>query len=100
MPNPTTAPSSTTSAAATFVEGITDSLPIVIGYLPVAFAFGLSAVKLGFYPAGKHFLFLHYLCWCQPICDYRPAERRDVIVGIGTDGDGNGCAPYFVWPGT
>lgn len=48
MPNPTTAPSSTTSAAATFVEGITDSLPIVIGYLPVAFAFGLSAVKLGF----------------------------------------------------
>ncbi|NMP25966.1 AzlC family ABC transporter permease [Rahnella sp. SAP-1] len=35
----------------TFAQGIFDSLPIVIGYLPVAFAFGLSAVKLGFSPA-------------------------------------------------
>ncbi|NDL63949.1 AzlC family ABC transporter permease [Acerihabitans arboris] len=35
---------------ATFREGIVDSLPIVIGYLPVAFAFGLNAVKLGFTP--------------------------------------------------
>lgn len=35
----------------TFAQGITDSLPIVIGYLPIAFAFGLSAVKLGFTPA-------------------------------------------------
>ncbi|QLK63332.1 branched-chain amino acid ABC transporter permease [Enterobacteriaceae bacterium Kacie_13] len=34
----------------TFKQGITDSLPIVIGYLPIAFAFGLSAVKLGFTP--------------------------------------------------
>ncbi|MFA9208383.1 MAG: branched-chain amino acid ABC transporter permease, partial [Yersinia sp. (in: enterobacteria)] len=29
-----------TRPIATFIEGITDSLPIVIGYLPVAFAFG------------------------------------------------------------
>ena len=35
----------------TFKQGITDSLPVVIGYLPIAFAFGLSAVKLGFTPA-------------------------------------------------
>lgn len=35
---------------ATFREGIIDSLPIVVGYLPVAFAFGLNAVKLGFTP--------------------------------------------------
>jgi len=35
----------------TFAQGINDSLPIVIGYLPIAFAFGLSAVKLGFTPA-------------------------------------------------
>ncbi|AVF37159.1 AzlC family ABC transporter permease [Rahnella sikkimica] len=35
----------------TFAQGITDSLPIVMGYLPIAFAFGLSAVKLGFTPA-------------------------------------------------
>ncbi|AVJ18937.1 AzlC family ABC transporter permease [Serratia rhizosphaerae] len=38
------------AARSTFVNGIIDSLPIVIGYLPVAFAFGLSAVKLGFSP--------------------------------------------------
>ncbi|ROR05777.1 AzlC family ABC transporter permease [Erwinia sp. JUb26] len=31
-------------------EGVTDSLPIVIGYVPVAFAFGLNATKLGFTP--------------------------------------------------
>jgi predicted branched-subunit amino acid permease len=35
----------------TFRQGVTDSLPVVIGYLPIAFAFGLSAVKLGFTPA-------------------------------------------------
>ncbi|MFO6494226.1 AzlC family ABC transporter permease [Hafnia alvei] len=34
----------------TFKEGVVDSLPIVIGYFPVAFAFGLTAVKLGFSP--------------------------------------------------
>ncbi|ATA20907.1 4-azaleucine resistance transporter AzlC [Gibbsiella quercinecans] len=36
--------------AATFTNGVVDSLPIVIGYVPVAFAFGLSTVKLGFTP--------------------------------------------------
>ena len=35
---------------ASWREGVTDSLPIVIGYLPVAFAFGLNATKLGFTP--------------------------------------------------
>ncbi|AOM40891.1 AzlC family ABC transporter permease [Xenorhabdus hominickii] len=33
-----------------FKDGIVDSLPIIIGYLPISFAFGLSAVKLGFTP--------------------------------------------------
>ncbi|MBI6548389.1 AzlC family ABC transporter permease [Xenorhabdus sp. VLS] len=33
-----------------FKEGIVDSLPIAIGYIPISFAFGLSAVKLGFTP--------------------------------------------------
>ncbi|OCQ53657.1 Inner membrane protein YgaZ [Photorhabdus australis subsp. thailandensis] len=33
-----------------FTDGIIDSLPIVIGYVPVAFAFGLNAIKLGFNP--------------------------------------------------
>lgn len=35
---------------ATLPEGIRDSLPIVISYLPVAFAFGLNATRLGFSP--------------------------------------------------
>ncbi|MDX7998411.1 AzlC family ABC transporter permease [Xenorhabdus sp. Reich] len=33
-----------------FKEGVFDSLPIAIGYIPISFAFGLSAVKLGFTP--------------------------------------------------
>lgn len=36
--------------ASSWREGVTDSLPIVIGYVPVAFAFGLNATKLGFTP--------------------------------------------------
>lgn len=35
---------------ATWLEGLKDSLPIVISYIPVAFAFGLNATKLGFTP--------------------------------------------------
>ncbi|RWR02913.1 membrane protein [[Pantoea] beijingensis] len=35
---------------ATLREGIFDSLPIVMSYVPVAFAFGLNATKLGFRP--------------------------------------------------
>lgn len=88
-----------TQSAATFIEGITDSLPIVIGYLPVAFAFGLSSVKLGFTP-WEDLLFLHHLCWSQPICDHRAIERRNVIMGFSTDRDGNGYSPYLVWPRT
>lgn len=36
--------------AATLPEGIKDSLPIVLSYVPVAFAFGMNATKLGFTP--------------------------------------------------
>lgn len=35
---------------ATLQEGIKDSLPIVLSYIPVAFAFGMNASKLGFSP--------------------------------------------------
>ncbi|WDB48765.1 L-valine exporter subunit YgaZ [Escherichia albertii] len=38
------------SDSATFMEGCKDSLPIVISYIPVAFAFGLNATRLGFTP--------------------------------------------------
>ena len=44
-PTPPPAPGS-----ATFMEGCKDSLPIVISYIPVAFAFGLNATRLGFSP--------------------------------------------------
>ncbi|NEM65073.1 AzlC family ABC transporter permease, partial [Escherichia coli] len=38
------------ASEATLPEGIKDSLPIVISYIPVAFAFGLNATRLGFTP--------------------------------------------------
>lgn len=37
-------------SSATFLEGFKDSLPIVLSYVPVAFAFGLNATRLGFTP--------------------------------------------------
>lgn len=40
---------------ATLFEGIKDSLPIVISYIPVAFAFGLNATRLGFTPVESLF---------------------------------------------
>ncbi|WP_371734394.1 AzlC family ABC transporter permease [Brenneria sp. hezel4-2-4] len=49
-------PTSSSLASASFGEGVFDSLPIVIGYLPVAFAFGMNAVKLGFTPLEGIFL--------------------------------------------
>src|SRR5471032_990629 len=50
MPTHTAQDTSTPLRVSTFTQGVVDSLPIVIGYLPIAFAFGLSAVKLGFTP--------------------------------------------------
>ncbi len=50
MPTHTAQDISTPLRVSTFTQGVVDSLPIVIGYLPIAFAFGLSAVKLGFTP--------------------------------------------------
>lgn len=50
MPIHTTQDTAAPLRVATFTQGVVDSLPIVIGYLPIAFAFGLSAVKLGFTP--------------------------------------------------
>lgn len=55
MQTQTTQSPRSSRATATFVEGIFDSLPIVIGYIPVAFAFGLTAVKLGFTPLESFF---------------------------------------------
>lgn len=40
---------------ATLTEGFKDSLPIVISYIPVAFAFGLNATRLGFTPVESVF---------------------------------------------
>lgn len=43
------------SSSATLTEGFKDSLPIVISYIPVAFAFGLNATRLGFTPVESVF---------------------------------------------
>lgn len=43
------------SGSATFMEGCKDSLPIVISYIPVAFAFGMNATRLGFTPVESLF---------------------------------------------
>ena len=50
MENPDALTHSPPADAATLAEGLKDSLPIVISYIPVAFAFGLNATKLGFTP--------------------------------------------------
>ena len=63
-PTPQPAPGS-----ATFMEGCKDSLPIVISYIPVAFAFGLNATRLGFSPLESVFL-LHHLCRREPVRHY------------------------------
>ncbi|WP_149330691.1 AzlC family ABC transporter permease [Citrobacter braakii] len=42
-------------SSATLTEGFKDSLPIVISYIPVAFAFGLNATRLGFTPVESVF---------------------------------------------
>ncbi|HBW6624323.1 TPA: branched-chain amino acid ABC transporter permease, partial [Klebsiella pneumoniae] len=48
MENPAPLTCALPERVATVGEGIKDSLPIVISYLPVAFAFGLNATRLGF----------------------------------------------------
>ena len=50
MENPAPLTCALSERVATVGEGIKDSLPIVISYLPVAFAFGLNATRLGFTP--------------------------------------------------
>ncbi|MDE4770736.1 AzlC family ABC transporter permease [Klebsiella pneumoniae] len=50
MENPAPLTCALPERVATVGEGVKDSLPIVISYLPVAFAFGLNATRLGFTP--------------------------------------------------
>ncbi|AGP47278.1 hypothetical protein [Serratia plymuthica] len=50
MPSQTAENDNALSGRTPFINGIVDSLPIVIGSMPVAFAFGLSAVKPGSSP--------------------------------------------------
>lgn len=50
MDSPATVTTENHQNEATWLEGLKDSLPIVISYIPVAFAFGLNATKLGFTP--------------------------------------------------
>lgn len=50
MDSPAAVTDSHPSNEASLWEGVKDSLPIVISYLPVAFAFGMNATRLGFTP--------------------------------------------------
>ncbi|WP_313082832.1 AzlC family ABC transporter permease [Atlantibacter sp.] len=50
MDSPAAVTDSHPSNEASLWEGVKDSLPIVISYLPVAFAFGMNATRLGFSP--------------------------------------------------
>jgi Predicted branched-chain amino acid permease (azaleucine resistance) len=87
------------AVSATFANGVADSLPIVIGYVPVAFAFGLSAVKLGFSPLESIFFSCIIYAGASQFVITASAERRDVAVGLRVDGDGDGCAPPALRPG-
>lgn len=37
-----------TEARPTFLDGLTASLPIVMGYFPISFSFGVAATRAGF----------------------------------------------------
>lgn len=50
MDSPATVAPVNHQSEAIWLEGLRDSLLIVISYIPVAFAFGLNATKLGFTP--------------------------------------------------
>ncbi|STL13362.1 AzlC-like membrane protein [Escherichia coli] len=76
-PTPQPAPGS-----ATFMEGCKDSLPIVISYIPVAFAFGLNATPSGILSSRKRFFLLHHLCRREPVRHYRDAWQPGVVCGL------------------
>lgn len=70
-PTPQPAPGS-----ATFMEGCKDSLPIVISYIPVAFAFGLNATRLGFSPLESVFFScIIYAGASQFVSSFTPIEQ-------------------------
>lgn len=94
-PTPQPAPGS-----ATFMEGCKDSLPIVISYIPVAFAFGLNATRLGFSPLESVFFScIIYAGASQFVITAMLAAGSSLWVCC-TDRHGNGCSPCVVWPVT
>ncbi len=83
---------------ATVGEGVKDSLPIVISYLPVAFAFGLNATRLGFTPLESLFFScIIYAGASQFVITAMLAAGSSLWVAA-PDGDGDGCPPRAVWP--
>lgn len=69
-PTPQPAPGS-----ATFMEGCKDSLPIVISYIPVAFAFGLNATRLGFSPLESVF----FSCIIYAGASHQPCTLEGIV---------------------
>ncbi len=97
MENPAPLTCALPERVATVGEGIKDSLPIVISYLPVAFAFGLNATRLGFTPLESLFFSCIIYAGASQFADHRHAGRRQFAVGRRPDGDGDGCPPRAVW---
>lgn len=81
MENPAPLTCALPERVATVGEGVKDSLPIVISYLPVAFAFGLNATRLGFTPLESLFFSCIIYAGCQPVCDHRHVGHAAVRCG-------------------
>lgn len=97
MENPAPLTCALPERVATVGEGVKDSLPIVISYLPVAFAFGLNATRLGFTPLES--LFFSCIIYAGASQFVITAMlRRQFAVGRRPDGNGDGCPPRAVWP--
>ncbi len=98
MESPTTQPA---PGSATFMEGCKDSLPIVISYIPVAFAFGLNATRLGFSPLESVFFSCIIYAGASQFVITAMLAAGSSLLGCCTDRHGNGCSPpCVVWPVT
>lgn len=98
MENPAPLTCALPERVATVGEGVKDSLPIVISYLPVAFAFGLNATRLGFTPLESLFFSCIIYAGASQFVITAMLAAGSFAVGRRPDGNGDGCPPRAVWP--
>ncbi|WP_434461247.1 hypothetical protein ACMV5L_20475 [Serratia plymuthica] len=71
-----------------FINGIVESLPVVIGSMPVAFAFGLNAVKPGSSPLENLFfscltpVAANQSAITAPVVSHQPIRSWQVLAGF------------------